>query len=281
MTSIGEGDTTQDDGIIQRAEALLESLTAVVSARVLIDEKKGAEVHVFATEEMTVSEVSRAVTSALVWGLGFDVESDRVNVVQSRLPREELNSLLVLKRAESPTQEQGPDRVPPDPPSPETSVPDTGLVEFGIGGSNQRTNPVRELDFPRLKLHDLTISRRPEGGHGVVVRLGINGRSATALSEGGDTEQDMLELPAKAAIVAIRQLLQERQGEGQGLVLKFQGAGLLRYAQQDVVGVLVAAQINGRKVPLAGVAYAAQNVAQASIFATLQATNAFVAVALS
>ena len=91
----------------------------------------------------------------------------------------------------------------------------------------------------------------------------------------------MLELPAKAAIVAIRQLLQERQGEGQGLVLKFQGAGLLRYAQQDVVGVLVAAHINGRKATLAGAAYAAQNVAQATVFATLQATNAFVAVALS
>jgi hypothetical protein len=270
------GHPIPDDAIIQRAEALLESLTAVVSARVLFDEEKGAEVHVFATEEMPVSEVSLAVMSALVWGLGFDVESGRVNVIQSRLPREELNSLLVPKKAESSTQEQGPDRVPPDPPSPETSIPDTGLVEFSIGGSKST-----EFDLPRLKLHDLTISRRPEGGQGILVRLGINGLSATALSEGGDTEQDMLELPAKAAIAAIQELLQLRQGEGQGVVLKLQGAGRLRYAQQDIVGVLVAAQINGRKVPLAGVAYAAQNVAQASIFATLQATNAFVAVALS
>lgn len=268
------GHPIPDDAMIQRAEALVESLTAVVSAWVLFDEEKGAEVHVFATEEMPVSEVSLAVMSALVGGLGLHVESGRVNVIQSRLPREELKSLLVPKKAESSTQEQGPDRVAPDPPSPETS-PDTGLVEFSIGGSKNT-----EFNLPRLKLNDLTVSRRPEGGHGIVVQLGINGLSATALSEGGDTEQDMLELPAKATIAAIQELLQSRQGERQGVVLKLRGAGRLRYAQQDVVGVLVSAQINGRKIPLVGVAYAAQNVAQASVFATLQATNALVAVAL-
>ena len=55
---------------------LLSSLTAVVSARVILDEEKGAQVHIIATSEMPVSEVSQAVMSALTWGLVFEVPSN-------------------------------------------------------------------------------------------------------------------------------------------------------------------------------------------------------------
>jgi hypothetical protein len=52
-------------GLVQRVEVLLSSLTAVVSARVILDQEKGTHVHIIATAELPVSEVSRAVLSAL------------------------------------------------------------------------------------------------------------------------------------------------------------------------------------------------------------------------
>ncbi len=87
-------------GLVQRVEVLLSSLTAVVSARVILDQAKGAHVHIIATAELPVSEVTRAVMSALTWGLGFEVPSDHITVVQSRLSREQLRALLLSETAD-------------------------------------------------------------------------------------------------------------------------------------------------------------------------------------
>ena len=57
-------------GLVQHVEVRLSSLTAVVSARVILDQEKETHVHIIATAELPVSEVSRAVLSALTWGLG-------------------------------------------------------------------------------------------------------------------------------------------------------------------------------------------------------------------
>ena len=51
----------------------------------------------------------------------------------------------------------------------------------------------------------------------------------------------------------------------------------LRTPQHDVVVVLVEAVVRGRRIPLTGAASANDGVERASILATLQATNAFVA----
>ena len=64
-----------DDGLIESVEALLVSLTVVVSARLVLDPKKGPHVHVLVTAETPVSEVSRTVMSALVLGAGFEVRA--------------------------------------------------------------------------------------------------------------------------------------------------------------------------------------------------------------
>ena len=86
-----------EGGLVQRVEVLLSSLTAVASARVILDEEKGAQVHIIATSEMPVSEVSRAVTSALTWGLGFEVPSNQITVVQSSLSREGIEGSLAVR----------------------------------------------------------------------------------------------------------------------------------------------------------------------------------------
>lgn len=266
-----------DGGLIQRVEALLESLTAVAAARVLFDEERGIQVHIIATSEMPVSEVSRAALSVLTWGLGFDVAPERVIVVQSRLSRDELNNLLDRKKTESPTHGKSPEGRLPSPLGPQASVSATGLLEFSIGGSDGSESNRSELDRPRLKLDDFQILRRSEGGYAFGVRLREHGTSVPALREGGETEADMLELPANAALDAIQEFLRRQRSDGPGVSLKLLGARRLRDPPHDVVVVLIEAVVNGRNVPLTGAACAEGGVPHASVLATLQATNAFVA----
>jgi hypothetical protein len=60
-------------------------------------------------------------------------------------------------------------------------------------------------------------------------------------------------------------------------VLRFLAARRLRHPQHDTVVVLVEAVVRGRQIPLTGAATVGDGVERASILATLQATNAFVA----
>jgi len=295
-------DRVPEGGLVQRVEVLLSSLTAVVSARVVLDEEKGAQVHIIATSEMPVSEVSRAVMSALTWGLGFEVPPNQITVVQSRLSREELKALLGSEKAdlqpsltqpedsppedsapedsapeESPSVKSAPEKAAPDPPEPKPAVPDTGLLEFSLGGTSGEPKGGSEVEFRRLELQDLQLEKRPQGGFGISVRLADNDRSIGAQREAAGTEEDCLEVPADAALGVIQEFLRAGREDGLSVVLRFMAARRLRNPQHDVVVVLVEAIVRGRRIPLTGAASATDGVERASILATLQATNAFVA----
>ena len=295
-------DRAPEGGLVQRVEVLLSSLTAVVSARVVLDEEKGAQVHIIATSEMPVSEVSRAVMSALTWGLGFEVPSNQITVVQSRLSRGELKALLGSEKAdlhpsltapedstqeeaspedsppeESPPAKSAPEESAPDPPEPKPAVPDTGLLEFSLGGTSGEPKGGSEVEFRRLELQDLQLEKRPQGGFGISVRLADNDRSIGAQREAAGTEEDCLEVPADAALGVIQEFLRAGRDDGLSVVLRFMAARRLRSPQHDVVVVLVEAIVRGRRIPLTGAASATDGVERASILATLQATNAFVA----
>jgi hypothetical protein len=266
-----------EGGLVQRVEVLLSSLTAVVSARVILDEEKGAQVHIIATSEMPVSEVSRAVLSALTWGLGFEVPSNQITVVQSRLSREELTALLRSETADSQPSPTAPEQPTTDRPDPKPSVPDTGLLEFSLGGTQGEGTGGSEVEFRRLELQDLQLERHPQGGFGISVRLADNDRSIGAQREAAGTEEDSLEVPASAALGVIQEFLRAGRDDGLSVVLRFLAARRLRHPQHDVVVVLVEAVVRGRRIPLTGAASANDGVERASILATLQATNAFVA----
>jgi hypothetical protein len=273
-----------EGGLVQRVEVLLSSLTAVVSARVVLDEEKGAQVHIIATSEMPVSEVSQAVMSALTWGLGFEVPSNQVTVVQSRLSREELKALLLSETADlaSETADPPPSSATPEKPTtdsldPKSSVPDTGLLEFSLGGTGGEPTGGSEIEVRRLELQDLQLEERPQGGFGISVRLADNDRSIGVQREAAGTEEDSLEVPASAALDVIQEFLRGGRDDGLSVVLRFMAARRLRHPQHDVVVVLVEAVVRGRRIPLTGAASANDGVERASILATLQATNAFVA----
>ena len=273
-----------EGGLVQRVEVLLSSLTAVVSARVVLDEEKGAQVHIIATSEMPVSEVSQAVMSALTWGLGFEVPSNQVTVVQSRLSREELKALLLSETADlasetadPPPSPAAPEKPTTDRPDPKAAVPDTGLLEFSLGGTRGEPTGGSEIEVRCLELQDLQLEKRPQGGFGISVRLADNDRSIGAQREAAGTEEDSLEVPASAALDVIQEFLRGGRDDVLSVVLRFMAARRLRHPQHDVVVVLVEAVVRGRRIPLTGAASANDGVERASILATLQATNAFVA----
>ncbi len=275
-------DQGADGGVVERVELLLASLTAVVSARVILDEEKGPQVHIIATSEMPVSEVSRAVMSALTWGLGFQVPSSQITVVQSSLSREELHSLLGPEAAEMAPSSDVPPEAPPSAESDRRSaVPETGLVEFSLGGSGDEPADGPGFDIRRLELQDLELTKNPQGGFSISVHLADNNRSIGAQREAAGTEEDLLEVPASAALGVIQEFLRAGRKDGLNVVLRFLAARRLRHPQHDVVVVVVEAVVRGRRIPMTGAASAANGVERGSVLATLQATNAFVPGTLS
>ena len=276
-------DQNADGGLVERVESLLSSLTAVVSARVILDEEKGPQVHIIATSEMPVSEVSRAVMSALTWGLGFEVPSSQITVVQSSLSREELHSLLGPEEDDtaptsavpeaSAVREASPSRES----EPKSSVPDTGLVEFSLGSSGDEQAGGPGFDLRRLELQDLELTKNPQGGFGISVHLADNNRIIGAQREAAGTEENLLEVLASAALGVIQEFLRAGRKDALNVVLRFLAARRLRHPQHDVVVVVVEAVVRGRRIPMTGAASAANGVERGSVLATLQATNAFVA----
>ena len=269
-------DQSDAGGLVQRVEVLLSSLTAVVSARVVLDPEKGTHVHIIATSELSVSEVSRAVMSALTWGLGLEVPSDHITVVQSRLSREDLKSLLGPETADPSPTHVVPESPPTVPPDPQPSVPDTGLLEFSLGGNQGQAPAGSELALGRLELKDLQVETHIKGGFAITVRLADNDHSIAVEREAAGTEEDLLEVPSSAALDVIQEFLRSGRADGPRVGLRFLNARRLRQPQHDVVVVLVEAVVRGRRIPLTGAASATDGVERASILATLQATNAFV-----
>ena len=109
------------------------------------------------------------------------------------------------------------------------------------------------------------------------MRLADNDRAISAQFDAAGTEEDLLEVPASAALGVIEEFLRGGQDDALKVALRFLAARRLRHPQHDVVVVLVEAVVRGRRIPLTGAASVSQGVERASVLATLQATNAFVA----
>lgn len=290
---------TRDAELARRAEALLESLAAVVSARVLLDQEIPPQVHVLSTNATPVSEVHAAVTSALLSGLELEVPASRISIAQSRLTRDELDVLLGRdsgqteedRPATSPTP--GEEAAPQDesregdqqsggavPDTPEDGPPHQTATQpapsLGNGDATSET-PVGAT-APRLELLSFHVVKNEAGGLDIGVRLGGAAGPVESRREGIDSHKGLHELPAAATLEAVQELLESVGWNGHRHVsLELLGTRRLVSARHDSVVVLVEATVDDRKLTLAGASSADNGTERASIMATLQATNQLVA----
>ncbi len=121
------------------------------------------------------------------------------------------------------------------------------------------------------------MKRNESGGFDVLVQLNSSARSIGAQRDAEGTGGDSLEVPASAALGVIEEFLRSGPTDGFPVTLRFLAAQHVRGPGHDVVVVLVEADLGDRRVPLTGAASVHEGVEKASILATLQATNAFVA----
>ena len=161
-----------------------------------------------------MSEVSRAVMSALTWGLGFAVPANQITVVQSRLSREDLRSLLGPETADPSAIPAVPESPPTGSPDPKSPVPDTGLLEFSLGGRQGEAPDGSEIAPGRLELKDLQLEKHPHGGFTISVRLADNDKTIAVEREAAGTEEDSLEVPASAALDVIQEFLRSGRTDG-------------------------------------------------------------------
>ena len=266
---LGKSELSRDAELARRAEALLESLAAVVSARVLLAPEMPARVHVLSTNAAPVSEVHAAVTSALLSGLELSVPADRISIAQSRLTRDELYVLLGREVGE-PEEDQSEDSAPPQ-------ATAAAPPPFSGNGLVAAHTPVEAI-VPRLEFLNFHVVKDEEGRLDIGVRLGGDAGPVESRREGSDSEEGLRELPAAATLEAVQDLLGSvGWNDDRHVSLELLGTRRLLSAHHDSVVVLVEATVYGRKLTLAGACSADNGTERAAIMATLQATNQLVA----
>ncbi len=289
-----------DADLVRRAEALLESLAAVVSARVILDPDVPARVHVLSTSAAPVSEVHAAVTSALLSGLELSVPADRISIAQSRLTSDELYVLLGREVGGPEEDQPGASSTPSREAAPETESRDGD--SHGVGRAHPTAEdsappqataaapppssgngrvaahaPVGAI-APRIEFLNSHVVKDEEGRVDVGVRLGGDAGPVESRREGSDSEEGLRELPAAATLEAVQDLLGSvGWNDHRHVSLELLGTRRLLSARHDSVVVLVEATVYGRKLTLAGACSADNGTERAAIMATLQATNQLVA----
>ncbi len=296
---LGKSELSRDAELARRAEALLESLAVVVSARVLLAPEMPARVHVLSTSAAPVSEVHAAVTSALLSGLELSVPADRISIAQSRLTRDELYVLLGREVGGPEEDQPGTSSTPSreaasetesrdgDPhggrahPTAEDSAPlqATAAAPSPSSGNGlvAAHTPVEAI-VPRLEFLNFHVVKDEEGRLDIGVRLGGDAGPVESRREGSDSEEGLRELPAAATLEAVQDLLGSvGWNDHRHVSLELLGTRRLLSARHDSVVVLVEATVYGRKLTLAGACSADNGTERAAIMATLQATNQLVA----
>ena len=289
----------RDEELAWRAEALLKSLAAVVSARVVLDREMPAQVYVLSTSAVPVSEVHAAVTSALLSGLELWVPASRISIAQSRLTRDELYVLLGRDAARPAEDQPATSPTPGQEAAPETESRESDLQGAGIVPHTAEDSvphqsaaqPSRSLGnrldaaetpvgaiAPRLEFLNFHVVKDETGGLDIGVRLGGDAGPVESRREGFDSDEGLQELPAAATLEAVQDFLGSvGWNDHRHVSLELLGTRRLLSDRHDSVVVLVEATINGRKLKLAGASSANDGTERAAITATLQATNQLVA----
>jgi len=249
---------------IDRAESLLNSLTGVVSVRVVA--KPGGrieEIHVLTTEEVSPKQTVRNVESALFAHFDLEVDHRKISVAQT--------SEYAPATAEPPWSEAEPrPREPQAPPAPEKP-------------RERREQPTLVQPLPSsVGTRILFDGHQVESKRASRVRMRVavewEGERFTGDAEGPDLPRPRMETIAAAALKAIEAAV--RPGlEGRNaatFALDLDGVEEIEAFGRPYVLVAVHA-LHGRDVtPLAGTSPIGESRDRAVILATLQATDRWV-----
>jgi hypothetical protein len=236
-----EGATARDQGwTIERAEALLGSLTGIVSVRI-VAKPGGAveEIHILTTEEISPKQTVRNVESALLAHLNLSVDHRKISVAQ--------------------TKDRGP----------QPAAAESHAVL-------QAVQPALAEDRVLFLGHQVESAR----SHHVRMRVALEwkGERFEGDAEGADLPRARLEAIANATLRALESAIGPELSEParKNFALSLDGAKLVDAFDHAYVLVAVNA-ISGRDVTaLAGSALTGESPDKAVILATLQATDRWV-----
>lgn len=257
--AIGRDNTVPKEGwTIDRAEALLNSLTGVMSVR-MVAKPGGAieEIHVLTTEEVSPKQTVRNVESALQAHFDLEVDHRKISVAQT--------SDYAAARVQPPR---------PDPPRAEAPRPATPL------GREHPTlvQPLPSAAETRILFNGHQVEA--ERAHRVRMRVAVEwkGEQFTGDAEGPDLPRPRMEAVAHAALRAVESAIRPRLSERERKTFALALDGVERLDAFGRLYVLVAVHaLNGRDVTaLAGASAIGDSHDRAVILATLQATDRWV-----
>lgn len=228
---------------IQDAEALLLSLTGVLSAR-LVTRPGGEieEIHLLTTDEVTAKQTVRNVESALLAHLDLNVDHRKISVAQTK------------DRPAFPEPEAAPEppvRLLPEPP--------------------------QGVDRLLFVSHQIETER----SHQVKHRVEIEWRESSFVGEasGADLPRGRLEAVTKATLGAIEAVVASQQSSERrrpGVTLALDGVKVVNAFDREFVLVAVHAMAGRDVTSLAGATVVDSSADRSAILATLQATDRWV-----
>ena len=243
---MGATPTPRPEGwTIASAEALLESLTGVVSARIVA--KPGGdveEIHLLTTEEVSAKQTVRNVESALLAHFDLEVDHRKISVARTR-------AQAAAEPAPMPTpQTASPD---PEPVALRAVQASTGGGRFLFVGHQVETE---RSHIVRMRVTLMFGDQRFDGE-----------------ASGTDLPRARLETVANATLRCIESALGAGRLEGERLALQLDGVKMVEAFDRRFVLAAVHA-LAGREVQaLSGAAAVEESTDRAVILATLQATD--------
>ena len=257
---------------IRRAEELLTTLPGVLSAKIVASDLGAVdEIHVLTTAEYTPKQTVRNIESALIAHLGMRVDHRKISVASSSEPvrgqSRDAGSTASPVVAGAPVVGPG---APGPRPRGVTSASEFRDLVDEVDSTLAAVVP-DELTRRRIYFEDVEVRRSRARGVTCRVTLRKGDTSYVGEAEGLEGERARVELAARASLKAIGQA---ERGER---TLALDGVRLIDAFDRQFVFVGVAAQVGRERALLTGSCEVRESPETASVLATLDATNRWIA----
>lgn len=260
---------TQDPGWYRRAEFLLESLTGVLSAKVVA--RPGGpveEIHVLTTDEIQPKQTVRNVESALQAQFGLSIDHRKISVAQTT--RRDMKAVEAQVAAPRPAPEALSERAEPFPsrPEPPRVAPEPRRPSAVV---------IPEEDGPEKRILFIGHSVESLRSHRVRMRVGLEWLEHRFIGDaaGADLPRARLEGFANATLRALEQILISSvpPEEAEALALSLEGVKIVEAFDRQFVLVAVNALFDRKMTVLTGAGAVHDSLDRSVILATLQATD--------